>query len=295
MIPCMGKAARKKHAATPKGPRPAAYVRRPFAGLAGEADWVALTEILPAATATVALKAGVAPADGPAVVTIATVLPMAWPALRRADGAVLVATQGGGSTGDASRDLGSAIVAALAAAPGTPLAQVPLATDDSPRVQDLVEGDAAFAVTVHEGYDFWVEGQDLDADAQESLARANDSVIPTVKMSGAPAAYWCLLGNRPHIRLVLAEDEDDATNALARLAAAGTATLGEGTRLLGAFRAAGLLIPVWELTAGTTAADYEEGISAFTSRYAAALGGAPLTAAERGARSGLISRQVTLR
>ena len=76
----MGKAARKKHAATPKGPRPAAYVRRPFAGLAGEADWVALTEILPAATATVALKAGVAPADGPAVVTIAT--PTAAPARR---------------------------------------------------------------------------------------------------------------------------------------------------------------------------------------------------------------------
>lgn len=292
----MGKASRRKQSDLTGGaPRPAAFAARPFAGMAGEADWVALKEILPAATATVRLAGGVA-TDDITEVTIATVLPMAWPALRRADGTVFAATQGGSGSGDASRDLGSGIVAALAAEPGTPLTRVPLATDATPRLQDLVDPTTAPEVIVHEGFDFWIEGQDLDADGRASLEQANSAVIPTTKMTAAPSAYWCLLGGRSHLRLVLPDDEDEATHALARLAAAGTSSLGDGTRLLGAFRACGLLIPVWQLLGDTPAEDYEDALAEFTTRYAAGLScDQPLTAQERRARSGLLSRQVTLR
>jgi hypothetical protein len=299
----MGKASRRKHIDTPpgtprdtpRGARPAAYARRPFAGMAGETDWVALKEILPAATITVPLAPGVAGADGPATVTVATVLPMAWPAIRRADGSILIATQGGPASGDAARDLGSALLAALAAPPGTPLPRVPLATADTPPLVDLIDATAPPEVVVYEGFDFWVEGQELDGDAQESLARANESAVPTAKMSGVPSAYWCLLGGRSHLRLVLPDDEDAATDALARLYAAGEATLGEGTRLLGAFRTCGLLVPVWELVGDSPAGEWEEAIAAFAMRYAAALHDDPLTPAQRRARAGLLGRQVTLR
>ncbi len=291
----MGKASRRKKDATPKAARGATYSARPFAGLPGESDWVALSEILPAATTTVPLKAGVAPDGGPSEVTIATVLPMAWPALRRGDGSILVATQGGSSSGDASRDLGAAILAALAAEPGQPVARVESATDATPPLQELLELTEAPVVTVHEGFDFWVEGQDLQGEAAESMQRANETVVPTTKMSGAESAYWCLLGDRPHIRLILPDDEDSATNAVARLWAAGASGLGEGTRMLGAFRARGLIIPVWELPRGTEAADYDQALTEFMSRYAAARTDAELTGEERRARAGLVNRQVTLR
>ncbi|MGZ4784009.1 MAG: DUF5926 family protein, partial [Oryzihumus sp.] len=95
---------------------------------------------------------------------------------------------------------------------------------------------------------------------------------------------------------VLPDDEDLATDALARLHAAGDSGLGEDTRLLGAFRACGLLVPVWDLDPEQAAPDYEEPLAAFMRRYAEALATPDtLTAQERRARSGLLSRQVTLR
>src|SRR3954471_7922851 len=56
-------------------------VSRPFEGLPGECDWVAMREIVPSPTAEVS----VAEEFGGGAVTIVTVLPMAWPALHRAD------------------------------------------------------------------------------------------------------------------------------------------------------------------------------------------------------------------
>ena len=291
----MGKASRRKNADTVRAPRPAAYVRRPFAGMPGEPDWVALKEILPAATVTVPLAGAALVEGGPSTVTIATVLPMAWPALRRGDGAVLIATQGGPESGDASRDLASALLAALAVEPGTPLVHVPLATDATPALAELIDISGAPDLQVHEGFDFWVEGQELEGDARESLERANASAVPTTKLAGVDSAFWCLLGGRPHLRLVLPDDEDVATDTLARLYAAGAAGLGEGSRLLGAFRAGGLLIPVWELAGGSAAADCEPAAAEFVSRYAAARTDDPLTPEERRAKNGLLSRQVTLR
>ena len=84
--------------------------------------------------------------------------------------------------------------------------------------------------------------------------------------------------------------------AIARLRTAGDDGVGPGTRLLGAFRACGLLVPVWDLDPDRESADYEDALAEFMERYAGVLGSdTPLTAEERRARSGLLSRQVTLR
>jgi hypothetical protein len=221
---------------------------------------------------------------------------MAWPGLHRADGSVLIGTQSSNASGDASRDLAGQLLAALAAEPGHPVVTTPQVTADSPRLQDVLDPDAAFEVTVHEGFDFWVGGDELEGEAAESLERANATVVPTVALAALTSAYWVRIGERAHIRLVLPDDEDAATDALARLHAAGDDTLGGDTRLLGAFRACGLLVPVWDLDPELEAADHEDELAAWGTRYAAALAsGASLTADERRARSGLLSRQVTLR
>lgn len=290
----MGKASRRRKDSTtdgtPRRQRAAAvpFVRRPFEGLAGETDYVALREIIPAATASLTTRDG-------AQVTLATVLPMAWPGLHRTDGQLFIAAQTGGASGDASRDLGAQLVATVALDAGMPLVHPPAVTADTPRLQDLLT-DAPLQVTVHEGFDFWVDGQDLDAEAQASLERANSTAVPTVKLAGTDSAYWVAIGERAHIRHVLPDDEDEATNALARLWAAGTSGLGEGTRLLGAFRAGGLLVPVFDLDPDAEATAYEEPLVAWTGRYREALADtAPLTADERRAKSGVLSRQITLR
>lgn len=296
----MGKASRRKKAQGEQGGKvkvaPAPYVARPFEGLPGETDWVAAHEIIPSATATLTLTGEGVPEGSPKTVTLATVLPMAWAALHRADGAVLVACQSGSSSGDASRDLAAALVAALEVGPGNPVPSAPRATAETPRLQDLLDTDAPFELEVHEGFDFWVGDDDLDEAGRESLDRANETVVPTRPMSSAPSAYWCQIGERTYIRWILGDDEDAATTALARLAAAGESELGAGNKLLGAFRAGGLLVPVWEVPADTEAADHEDELAAMQERYRAALAqDEPLTPDERRARAGLTSRQVTLR
>ena len=298
----MGKASRRRKsgATADQSSRsrvePAPFIARPFEGLPGETDWVALREILPAATATVRFAKGKAPEGAPEGATVATVLPLAWPGLHRADGTVFIGTQSGSASGDASRDLAQSLLAAASAEQGTPVTAVAPATADTPRLQDILDTKAAFEVTVHEGFDFWVGDSELDAEGKASLERANESIVPTTKMAALPSAYWVRIGDRTHIRLVLGDDEDVATDALARLLAAGESALGEGTRLLGAFRACGLLVPVWDLDPERDADAYEDELAAFAKRYAAAVASTePLTPEERRARSGLLCRQVTLR
>jgi Family of unknown function (DUF5926) len=275
----------------------APFVARPFEGLTGEADWVAIREVLPAATATVTFADGAVAADGPQSATVATVLPLTWSGLRRSDGAVMVALQSGSTTGDASRDVAQVLLATAAAQVGTPLPSTPLATASTPRLQEVLDRAAPFEVTVHEGFDFWVpDTGELDEAGQESLEQANAAAIPTTKLESAPAAYWCRVGERAYLRWVLPHNEDAATDALARLLAASATSLGAGTRLLGAFRACGLLVPVWDLDPGLAGTDYEEAVAGMAVRLDEALGhtGA-LSGEERRARSGLLSRQVTLR
>jgi len=302
----MGKASRRRAAGgntarenrgRDRSAQPAAFVARPFEGMTGETDWVAMREVVPAATANVTFKAGSVADTAPQTATVATVLPLSWSGLRRADGAVMVALQSGSTSGDASRDIAQVLLAAADAEVGMPLPSTPLATAATPTLHDVLDPSAAFEVTVHEGFDFWFpDVSELDDAGKESLERANAAAIPTRKMESVPSAYWCQVGERTYLRWVLAHDEDAATDALARLLAASATSLGEGTRLLGAFRACGLLVPVWELDASFGGADYESAVTQLAGRLEDAVGqGAALTTEERRARSGLLSRQVTLR
>lgn len=269
---------------------------RPFEGLPNETDWVAMREIVPAATATVRFADAKAPEGAPDEVTIVTVLPMAWPGLHRDTGEVLVGIQSGNASGDTSRDIAQAIELTVAQPAGTPLTTLPTSTDETVRLQDLLDTDASFEVTVHEGFDFWVGETELDAEGRASLDRANESAIPTVKLDAAESCYWCRIGDRAYVRWVLPYAEDHATDALARLKAAGESTLGEDGRLLGCFRSSGLLIPVWEVPNDAEASDFEGAVAQLRTRLeAAAAVDEPLTAEERGARAGLTNRQVTLR
>jgi hypothetical protein len=302
----MGKASRRRTAGgdTARGTRtrdlsaqPAPFVARPFEGLTGETDWVAMREVVPAATATVSFNVGAVDSSAPQTATVATVLPLAWAGLRRTDGAVMVGLQSGSTSGDASRDIAQVLLATAAADVGVPLPSVALATAATPRLQDVLDPAALFEVTVYEGFDFWVpDDSDLDDAGKESLERANAAAIPTTKLASAPSAYWCRVGERTHLRWVLPHNEDAATDALARLSAASATSLGEGTRLLGAFRACGLLVPVWDLDPSLAGADYESALAQMAGRLDEALAqSGALTNEERRARSGLLSRQVTLR
>ncbi|WP_026181256.1 DUF5926 family protein [Demetria terragena] len=287
----MGKASRRKKAPKDPSAMPPPYARRPFEGLPGETEWVAMREIVPAATARVSYQI-----DGlKGEATIATVLPLAWPAMHRDNGDLFVALQAGGTSGDVSRDIAVALVAAASTEPGQPLERTPAATASSPRLQDLLDTDTPLKADVHDGFDFWVGEAELDANSAESLSRANEAAAPTVRLDHGGSAFWCQIGDRCYVRWVLPQDDDAATNALARLSAAGRGGLGDG-RLLGAFRACGLLVPVWEVDAQAEAAAWNDPMADLVSRFDDAFAeDTPLTAQERSARNGFVSRQITLR
>ncbi|MGW4894975.1 DUF5926 family protein [Kitasatospora sp. NPDC004240] len=272
-------------------------VHRPFEGLPGEADWVALRELVPAATVPLTLAAGVAEGANGEVpsVTLATVLPLAWPALRRQDGSILLGLQTQSSSGDLSRDLADALELALAAEPGSPVPSrrtVP----GGRRLQELLDTDAAFTPAVHTGFEFWLEdAETATGEVAASLERANASAIPTEKLSSVDSAYWCGTPDKNHLRWVMTVPEERLLDALARLNAADRAAIGPDTRLVGSFRAHGLTVPVWDLPLAMTAADCEKPAAEFAERLAETLADeTPLTAEERRARANLVNRQVTL-
>ncbi len=268
------------------------HVARPFEGLAGECDWVALREVVPAATVAVRTTAEHGAVDA----TVATVLPMAWAALRRADGEVMVGLQTPSGSGDPSRDVAAALLVAAGSEPGTPVPGTGLPTA-APRMQDVLDPDVPFAVRLHEGFDFWL-GDDAEKtdDVAESMERANAAIIPTERLVSVEAAYWCQIGSKTHLRWVLPHPEEDFLDGLSRLHAAGASSLGEGTRYIGSFRAHGLIVPVWDLVPGAVADDVEEPAAAFGARLDEAMATTgDLTAEERRARAGVLSRQLTLR
>src|SRR5690625_5413016 len=64
-------------------------VRRPFEGLPNARDLVAMRQLIPAAT----MAARTTAEHGGVDVVLATILPMAWPAVRRSDGSITVGIQ----------------------------------------------------------------------------------------------------------------------------------------------------------------------------------------------------------
>jgi Family of unknown function (DUF5926)/SEC-C motif len=264
-----------------------AYVARPFAGLAAERDLVALREFVPSATAPLTV--------GDRTVLLGSLLPMAAPAMVRDSGEVWLGLQVRHGFGDPSRDLGAVLERALATdEPGAVgLVEAP---GQGARLQDLI-ADEPLAVTVHEGFDWWLgDVAERDPDLVEALEQANGAVSPTVRLSSVDAAYWVDAGSKEHLRWVLPQDESALLDALARLHAAGDDAIGEETKLVGMFRAHGLLTPVWDLPSGTGAAALEGPVAELAERLEAALAeDAELTAQERTARVLLANQQVTLR
>lgn len=270
------------------------FVSRPFEGLPGECDVVALRELVPAATATLTLADGVAPEREDRSVLLASLLPGAAPALVRDSGAIWLGLQVQHHFGDPSRDLGAVLERALAAEPG--IVGLTSAPGEGPRLQDLVDPSAPLDVTVHEGFQYWIADLEESAELAAALEQADDAAYPTARLTSIDAGYWTNVGTKEHLRWVLPQPEDAVLDALARLHAAGRDTLVPDGRLVGMFRAHGLLTPVWDLPLGTGAEAIEEPAAVFAEALAEALAAdAPLTSEERSARSGLANRQVTIR
>ncbi|HEY8717703.1 DUF5926 family protein [Pengzhenrongella sp.] len=269
----------------------APYVLRPFEGLIGEPDWVALREIVPAATVAVRTTAAYGSRD----VVITTVLPMAWPALHRADGVVLVALQTSSNFGDPSRDVAAVLLEALELEPGNPVTAT-AAPGPGPRLQDVLDQSVPFDVVVHEGFDYWLAPDaDVTPEVRDSLEAANESIIATRKLTSVDAAYWCRMRDREYLRWAMPHDEQLLVDALARLHAARESGIGE-SKLVGYFRSTGIVVPVWELATGSEADDVEGPALDFEARLTKALADpTPLDANARRARAGLVARQVTLR
>ncbi|MCT2261960.1 DUF5926 family protein [Brachybacterium muris] len=269
-----------------------ALVRRPFEGIPAERDLVAMRQLIPAATMT----ATTTKEHGGVDVVLATILPMAWPAVRRTDGSVILGVQATYPGGDLSRGIGQALKQALDAEPGTPVTTVQL-DEDSPRLQDLLDLTGDFPITVHDSFDFWVDpGAERTAEVEQSIKQADESIMATKPVEGLPHAYWVDAGPKEHLRWVLDADEDKVIDAVARLHARRESGVGEGTKYVGSFRAEGLTIPVWDLPTGFGAEGVEKEAEAFRTRFEEALcTEEPLTGLERRARGGIVARQVTLR
>jgi hypothetical protein len=270
-------------------------VERPFEGLAGETDWIALREFVPAATAPLTLAPDVAAEHPDRPVTLATVLPGAVPALARDDGSVLLGVQTTTSSGDPSRDVAAALLAALAAEPGTSVT-LPGLPGPGPRLQDVLDPAAPLAVTLHDTFDYWAGDRADDPQVAALLEQADKSIIPTTRLASVPAAYLATMGERRYLRWVQPYEEDPLLDALARLRASRTDALAPGTTLLGTFRAHGLLVPVWELEAGVLVDDLEDPAVEMAARLAEQVQvREPLDGDARRARAALANRQITLR
>ncbi|MDR0627818.1 MAG: DUF5926 family protein [Bifidobacteriaceae bacterium] len=265
------------------------YVARPLAGLPLEAELVAMREILPAAVATLSL------ADGSGEVQIVTFLPGMERAFRRPDGTAVIAMQPATRSDDLSQDLGNALVAALEAEPGQGAEPRPLG-EPGPRLQELVDPAGPTSFELKDSFEFWT---DLDPDNQELADAAVQSakeLTPTETVGDISGAYWAEINGREFLRWSAGIEEDRLLDALARLQAKRQAGVVEGAKYAGAFRALGLVIPVWELPRGTQAEDLAEPLTEFQAKLDAALADeSPLDANERRSRAGLVARFLTLR
>src|SRR4030095_16650032 len=113
------------------------FVARPFEGLADEPEWIALRELVPAASAPLTLRPEIVEEYGDRPVTLSTVLPMAWPAMTRKDGRGFIGLQRPVPSADLCLDLTVAILSALRTEPGDTVS-VPALPGEGPRLQDVL-------------------------------------------------------------------------------------------------------------------------------------------------------------
>jgi len=265
------------------------FVKRPFAGLPQECDLVAMRELVPSATAPLTIKG-----HEDRTVLLASLLPLAAPAMARDSGQVWAGLQVQHSFGDPSREVAAALLLALQAEESGIVGMLE-APGPGPRLQDIVLNET-IDVTVHDGFEFWIGDVEDRTGLEDALQQANDAATPTARLSSVEAAYWTNVGSKEHLRWVMPEPEGPLLDALARLHAAGKDVLVEGSRFVGMFRAHGLLAPVWDLPVGTGPEPLEDPAERFAADLAEALADtSDLTTEQRSARSGLANRQVTLR
>ena len=293
----MGKKSRRKKVNPARPPRPVIMpVARPFEGIPGEANLVAMREIIPAAT----LPATTTSEYGDRAFTFATLLPNAVPALVRPDGEILVALQTRSHTADAGHDVAVALQAALdlasrveagEAEPGGITVDV---REAAPKLQDMVAttGD----IKVEKDFGYWLAaGADEDEDVHAAIEESARSLIPTAAVPDVEATFWHDMG-RQYVRWVRTEDESALFTALARLQAREELTLGNDSHFIGAFRACGLTIPVFEFPNGVDPNSLADKVQDLQAKVESVLGNKePLIDDERRIRAGLVSRQVSLR
>lgn len=290
----MGKKSRRKKVAPGKPIRPIiAHVARPFEGMSVEADLVAMREIIPAAT----LAAQTTEEYGSESFLFASILPNAVPALVREDGQILIGLQTRSSSRDIGHDLGVALKAALERK--TKIEQgeaeygpVPVDVRDAgPRIPDMIE--SAEPMELQNDLGYWIADGQRDEEVEAAIAQTSAELIPTRVIPGVANTYWHDMGKH-FVRWIRLEDEDKLFTALARLQAAGELTLA-GAHFIGAFRALGLSIPVFEFENEVDPGTLTEPVKELERKLEAALADTkPLTDDEKRARAGLVSRQVSL-
>lgn len=265
---------------------------RTFEGLPGECDLVAMREIVPAASSTLSLTEE----HGGGEVMAVTVLPAGAAAMKRQDGVLMVGLQVSSTSPDISADLAASILAAKELEPSEPLLQVPMELG-RPRLQDIIDPKSDFAVSVHTGFDYWMTEESAQSpELQQSLEDARENMIPTERLTTVDGAYWCRIDGREHLRWVLPHEESKVLDAMGRLQAKQNNNVSDGGKYLGAFRAHGLVVPVWDLAPGTSVEQAEDLALAWHKRFTDALSdSSDLSADERRARAGIVARQLTLR
>lgn len=265
---------------------------RTFEGLPGECDLVAMREIVPAATASLKLTEE----HGGDEVLVATILPAAAAAMKRQDGVLMLGLQVSSTSPDISADLASSILAAKDLEPSEPLLQVPMELG-RPRLQDIIDPKSDFSITVHTGFDYWMTEESAQSpELQASLDEARQNMIPTERLTTVEGAYWCRIDGREHLRWVLPQEESKVLDAMGRLQAKQNNNISDGGKYLGAFRAHGVVVPVWDLAPGTSVEETEDLALAWQKHFLDALADdSALNADERRARAGIVARQLTLR
>lgn len=285
----MGKKSRRNKEDKPKKVR-IKFVDRPFEGLPFERELVAMREIIPAAT----LPVKTTEEYGSEEILIVTLLPGMAAATRRTDGKLLVAAQTITSSGDVSLDLADRIIKAQKLENGETTAQADQ-PEPGARLQDILDLDFDTEMELHENFGFWVgEDQADDPEVKSAIEQSRDQMIPTEEVPGAKGAYWCRM-QREFVRWVRPEEESKVLDGLARMHFKRELTF-DDARFVGAFRALGLLIPVFELQPGTEADELTKPLADFEPKFIEAINSdEPLSPEERRTRAGIISRQVTLR
>lgn len=273
-----------------------AAAARPFAGLAIEADLVALQEFVPSAHAAL-------PLDTPRPIRLVTVLPSALAGAVRGQGdsaEVLVALQGATRSLNPAGELAAALEWAKQAEPGSFLnAVTPEQVAAAPELSSLLGEVKQLQVVAASDFNWWVpEGEQLSQVEAEQLRYANEALPPSEPVTGdfTGKAWWIDAGSKAHIRWIRTDEEGPLLAALARIGARGELKLGEDTRFAGVFRTHGILVPVFDLDPTVPAASYGPLLAALDTQLAAEIANdAPLSSEERRYLENIKSRQVTIR